>query len=135
MSKSELLAGLDIGSSQVCCVLGRRAEDSDVLEIVAGSRVPSRGVKGGVVINLHETANAVQQVVDQLAAFARVGVVEELPGLVGGGQRADHIEEGAAHEDRIGAGPSRFEARLFQPGEDEFVKAALGGRDSILLVR
>lgn len=87
MSKTEIFTGLDIGSSQVCCVIGRRAEDSGVLEILGGAKIPCRGVKGGVVINLHETSYAVQQVIEQAEEQAKETVRQIFLGL-----RGSHIE-------------------------------------------
>ncbi|OGS23110.1 MAG: cell division protein FtsA [Elusimicrobia bacterium RIFOXYB2_FULL_50_12] len=87
MVKSEILAGVDVGSSQVCCVVGRRGEDSNVIEVIAGARLPSRGVKGGVVINLHETAYAVQQVIEQVEEQSKETVRQLYLGM-----RGSHIE-------------------------------------------
>ena len=87
MVKSEILAGVDVGSSQVCCVVGRRGEDSNVMEVIAGARLPCRGVKGGVVINLHETAYAVQQVIEQVEEQSKETVRQLYLGM-----RGSHIE-------------------------------------------
>jgi len=87
MSRQEILTGIDIGSSQVCCVIGRRSEDSNILEILGGAKLSCRGVKGGVVINLHETAYAVQQVVEKAEEQAKETVRQIFLGL-----RGSHIE-------------------------------------------
>jgi len=87
MAKSEIIAGLDIGSSQVCCVIGRISEDPRTLEVLGGARIPCRGVKGGVVINLSETSYAVQKVVEQAEEQARETVRQIYLGL-----RGSHIE-------------------------------------------
>ena len=72
MAKAEILTGLDIGSNQVCCVIGRRPEGSAVLEILGGAKLPCRGVKGGVVINLSETSYSVQKVIEQAEENFRI---------------------------------------------------------------
>lgn len=87
MAKTEIIAGLDIGSSQVCCVIGRRSEENGALEILSGARVPCRGVKGGVVINLSETSYAVQKAVEQAEEAAHETVRQICLGL-----RGNHIE-------------------------------------------
>ena len=55
-----------------------------------------------------------QQAVDQRAAFVGVAVDEKLPRLLGGGQRADHVQIDAAHEHRVGAEGGRSNAQLLQ---------------------
>lgn len=87
MSKSEILAGLDIGSSQVCCVVGRRSDETRVLEVLGAAKLPCRGVKGGVVINLHETSYAVQHVIEQVEEQINDTVRHVYLGL-----RGNHIE-------------------------------------------
>src|SRR3989339_974819 len=87
MAKTEIIAGLDIGSSQICCVIGRRSEETGALEILSGARIPCRGVKGGVVINLSETSYAVQKVVEQAEEQAKETVRQIYLGL-----RGNHIE-------------------------------------------
>jgi cell division protein FtsA len=87
MPRTEIITGLDIGSSQVCCVIGRHSEDSEVLEILGGAKLSCRGVKGGVVINLHETSYAVQQVIEKAEEQAKETVRQIFLGL-----RGSHIE-------------------------------------------
>jgi cell division protein FtsA len=87
MAKTEIIAGLDIGSSQICCVIGRRSEETGALEILSGAKLPSRGVKGGVVINLSETSFAVQKVIEQAEEQAQETVKQIYLGL-----RGNHIE-------------------------------------------
>lgn len=66
MPKSDVIAGVDVGSAQICCVVARRSEKTGEFEIAGGFRVPCRGVKGGVVINLQDTSHAVQKAIEQL---------------------------------------------------------------------
>jgi cell division protein FtsA len=87
MSRQEIITGLDIGSSQICCVIGRCPEGSNVLEILGGAKLPCRGVKGGVVINLSETAYSVQQVIEKAEEQAKETVRQVFLGL-----RGSHIE-------------------------------------------
>jgi cell division protein FtsA len=88
MSRDEIVTGVDIGSSQVCCVIGRRLEEqAGMLEILGGAKLPCRGVKGGVVINLHETAYSVQQVIEKAEEQANETVRQIYLGL-----RGSHIE-------------------------------------------
>ncbi|MCA6070787.1 MAG: cell division protein FtsA [Endomicrobium sp.] len=59
MSKKLLVAGLDIGSNQVCCVAGVCDEDVRTVKILGAVSVPCDGIKAGAVINIQEAALAV----------------------------------------------------------------------------
>ena len=69
-----------------------------------------------------------QQTVDQEPAFVlRVRVLDELPGLFRGGQRADHIQIGAPDKHRVGA-EGGLDAQRGQLGQDKLVNLAFRGR-------
>ena len=62
MAKQVLIAGLDIGSNQVCCVAGARDEDARLVKILGAAAVPcSDGIKAGAVINIHEASRAIER--------------------------------------------------------------------------
>ena len=48
---SNLIVGLDIGTSKVVCIVGKY-NDKHELEIVALGSYPSSGLKRGIVVNL-----------------------------------------------------------------------------------
>ncbi|MFH1367529.1 MAG: cell division protein FtsA [Elusimicrobiota bacterium] len=87
MSRDEIITGVDIGSGQVCCVVGRRKEEDGTVEVLGGAKIPCRGVKGGVVINLHETTYAVQQVIEKVEEQVQETVKQIYLGV-----RGSHIE-------------------------------------------
>ena len=70
MAKHDVIAGLDMGSGRVNCLLGT-AESDGRIRVLGGSSVPCRGLKGGVVINLVETSSAVTQAVEEAEASAK----------------------------------------------------------------
>ncbi len=43
MAKSEIIAGLDIGSSQICCAIGRLSEETGTLEVLSGAKTAVQG--------------------------------------------------------------------------------------------
>ena len=92
MSKGQVLAGIDIGSNQVCCVLGKIYEETGELEILSGSRLPCKGVKGGVVISIQETSYAIGKVVEAAEEQAKETAQNICLGL-----RGNHIESMNAH--------------------------------------
>ena len=89
MAKQNIITALDVGSAQVTAVVAKLSDDGETLEAVGGSRRPCKGLKGGVVINIDETARAVTQVVEE---------AEEMAGLSGAtksviiGVRGAHIQ-------------------------------------------
>lgn len=87
MSREEIFTGVDIGSSQVSCVVGRRKDEDGSVEVLGGARIPCKGVKGGVVINLHETTYAVEQVIQKVEEQ-----VQETVRQIYLGVRGSHIE-------------------------------------------
>ncbi len=89
MAKPEIVTSLDVGSGQVVCVVARRDPETEALEVIGGARRACKGLKGGVVINIDETARAVARVVEE---------AEEMAGLSGAvrnvliGVRGSHIQ-------------------------------------------
>lgn len=72
MSKSDIVAGVDIGSAQVACVIGRRDAQTGQIEVLSGSRTACPGgLKGGVVININETARAVTRICEEAEDAAK----------------------------------------------------------------
>ncbi|MBI3549481.1 MAG: cell division protein FtsA [Elusimicrobia bacterium] len=74
MPKPEIIAGLDMGSGRVTCVIGQADPDSGTVTALAGSTVACRGIKGGVVLNIAETARAIQHAVEQAEELAKQDV-------------------------------------------------------------
>ncbi len=87
MSKPEILAGLDIGGGQLACTIGRRMPDQDHVEVIAATRQNCRGLKGGVVINIDETALSITQVVEAAEEMAKETVRDLIVGI-----RGSHIQ-------------------------------------------
>ncbi|MFC1500845.1 cell division protein FtsA [Elusimicrobiota bacterium] len=92
MIKGQLLAGIDVGSSQVVCVLGRVSEETGKLEIIAGSKIPSKGLKGGVVINIQEASYAIGKAVELVEEQAKEPTDQICIAL-----RGNHLESLNAH--------------------------------------
>ena len=57
----ELVVGLDIGTTKICCVVGEVFDDR--IEIIGVGTVPSLGLKKGVVVNIESTVNSIRQAV------------------------------------------------------------------------
>ncbi len=87
MSKPEIIAGVDIGSGQVVCVIGRRPPEQDQVEIIAATRQNCRGLKGGVVINIDETALAIGRAVEAAEEMSKETIHDLIVGI-----RGSHIQ-------------------------------------------
>lgn len=55
----ELVVGLDIGTTKICCVVGEVTEQNT--EIIGVGIVPSQGLKKGIVVNIESTVNSIKQ--------------------------------------------------------------------------
>lgn len=66
--RGEIIAGLDIGTTKVCCVVGEAFEDS--IDIIGTGIVPSLGMKKGVVVNIESTVKSIREAVRQAEEMA-----------------------------------------------------------------
>lgn len=76
-----------MGSSRVTCVIAERDDEHNKIRILAGASVPCKGLKGGVVVNIEETARAVEHAMDAAESKANEVVGEVYLGL-----RGSHIQ-------------------------------------------
>ncbi|MFA6004751.1 MAG: cell division protein FtsA, partial [Elusimicrobiota bacterium] len=74
MAKPDVIAGLDMGSGRVTCLLGAPEPEAGRMRILGGASVACRGINGGVVVNIQETKSAVSQAVEEAEAAAGVTV-------------------------------------------------------------
>lgn len=59
---SNIVVGLDIGTSKVVCIVGKKNDDG-VLEVISLGSYPSSGLKKGVVVNIEATTDAIKKAV------------------------------------------------------------------------
>lgn len=57
----ELVVGLDIGTTKVCCVVGEIIDGR--IDIIGVGTAPSQGLKKGVVVNIESTVNSIKRAV------------------------------------------------------------------------
>ncbi len=57
----ELIVGLDIGTTKICCVVAETLGDK--LEIIGVGTAPSLGLKKGVVVNIESTVGSIREAV------------------------------------------------------------------------
>lgn len=92
MAKTNLIAGLDIGSGKITCVAAAHDFETNTLKVLAGRSVPCRGLKGGMVSDIRETSAAVTHVLG--------GIERECNQEIGSlyvGVRGAHLESFSNH--------------------------------------
>ncbi|MBI5210750.1 MAG: cell division protein FtsA [Elusimicrobia bacterium] len=78
MIKKDVVAGLDLGSGKVTCLIGSPDGQERRMRVLGGATVPCRGINGGVVVNIEETARAITRAVEDAEACAGRPIVTEL---------------------------------------------------------
>jgi cell division protein FtsA len=79
---NEHVAAIDIGTTKIVAIIGRKNE-AGKLEIQAMGKAESKGVKRGVVLNIEETVNAIQETVDEVQKISAVKLSEVYVGIAG----------------------------------------------------
>ncbi len=80
--KSNIVVGLDIGTSKVCAVVGEMTEQG--IEIIGVGSHPSQGLRKGVVINIESTVHAVKKAVAEAELMAGCEILTVVTGIAGG---------------------------------------------------
>lgn len=79
---SELVVGLDIGTTKIAAIVGRRNEFGKV-EILGIGKTESLGVNRGVVVNIEQTVASIKTAVAIAADKANVDIGEVIVGIAG----------------------------------------------------
>jgi cell division protein FtsA len=79
---SELVVGLDIGTTKIAAIVGRKNEFGKV-EILGIGRSESLGVNRGVVVNIEQTVASIKTAVALAADKANVDIGEVVVGIAG----------------------------------------------------
>ncbi len=77
----DLVVGLDIGTTKVCCIVGEVFEDA--VNIIGIGTAPSVGLKKGVVVNIESTVKSIRQAVKQAEESAGCDLREVYVGIAG----------------------------------------------------
>lgn len=82
MLNSDLIVGLDIGTTKIAVLVGVRNEHNKI-EILGVGRAPSMGVRRGVVANIEETVKAIRAAVDEAEKKSNVEIKSVHVGIAG----------------------------------------------------
>ncbi len=79
----DIVAGLDVGTTKVCCVIAKR-DGGPAVEILGTGLAPSLGSKRGMVVNIESTVQSIVEAVREAEQMAGVEVGEVNVGIAGG---------------------------------------------------
>ncbi|MDA8326815.1 MAG: cell division protein FtsA [Nitrospiraceae bacterium] len=80
--KGRYIAGIDLGSTKVCLMVGRVGRGG--VEIVGAASVASQGLRKGVVVDIDETANSINLAVKEVRSASGVDIRAAYVGISGG---------------------------------------------------
>jgi cell division protein FtsA len=78
-----IVAGLDVGTTKVCCVIAKR-DGGPAVEILGTGLAPSLGSKRGMVVNIESTVQSIVESVREAEQMAGVEVGDVNVGIAGG---------------------------------------------------
>ncbi|MBF0136354.1 MAG: cell division protein FtsA [Magnetococcus sp. DMHC-1] len=86
-----LIIGLDIGTTKICCIVADQQQDGR-LDIIGIGTHPSRGLRKGVVIDIDSTVESMRMAVEEAEMMAGVEINMVYTGIAG-----SHIKSGNSH--------------------------------------
>lgn len=81
MGESEIIAGLDLGTTKVCAIVAEQTEDG--IDVIGIGAVPSKGLRKGVVVNIESTVQAIRGAIEQAENMAGVEIGTVFAGIAG----------------------------------------------------
>ncbi len=82
MEHSEIIVGLDIGTTKIACIVGRKNEHGK-LEILGYGKSDSIGVSRGVVSNIEKTVDSIKEAVEEAQRNSNVEIKVVNVGIAG----------------------------------------------------
>jgi len=81
--ESNLVIGLDIGTTKVCAIVGE-VNSHDEIDIIGIGTHPSYGLKRGVVVNIDDTVQSIKNAVEEAEHMAGCEIRTVFAGIAGG---------------------------------------------------
>lgn len=82
MEYSDIVVGLDIGTTKICAIVGMRTEHGKI-EVLGMGKAESSGVSRGVVTNIEKTINGIKAAIEEASAKANCDITEVVVGIAG----------------------------------------------------
>lgn len=80
-SKSDLLVGLDIGTTKICAVVGEATPEG--VDVVGIGTSPSTGLRKGVVVNIDQTVQSIKKALEEAELMAGCEIRSVYAGIAG----------------------------------------------------
>lgn len=77
-----VIAGLDIGTTKVCCIIGEIGAEGQV-DVIGIGMSPSKGMRKGVVVNIESTVEAIGKAVEEAELMAGAKISSVFVGITG----------------------------------------------------
>lgn len=81
MAKSDLIVGLDIGTTKICAVVGELTPDG--VDVVGIGTSPSNGLRKGVVTNIEQTVQSIKKALEEAELMAGCDIRSVYAGIAG----------------------------------------------------
>ena len=79
INNSEIIVGLDIGTTKVSIIIGRRNQYNKI-EILGNGKSVSSGVSRGIVSNIDKTVESIKQALDEVEKKNNLSIKEVFVG-------------------------------------------------------
>jgi len=86
-SETDIIVGLDIGTSKICALVATRGDYKNELNILGLGITESKGVARGFINNVEHTVRSIKEVVSQAEQQSGVKIEEVVVGIAG-----DHVD-------------------------------------------
>jgi cell division protein FtsA len=91
METEKIVVGLDIGTTKICAIVGRKNEFGK-LEVLGMGKAESEGVIKGIVVNIDKTVMAIEKAIKEASDMAGINI-----GVVNVGIAGQHIRSSIHH--------------------------------------
>jgi cell division protein FtsA len=95
MEHEKIVVGLDIGTTKICAIVGRKNEFGK-LEVLGMGKAESEGVIKGIVVNIDKTVMAIEKAVKEASDMSGIDV-----GVVNVGIAGQHIRSSIHHNSML----------------------------------
>ncbi|MCF8284808.1 MAG: cell division protein FtsA [Sphingobacteriales bacterium] len=82
MENSDIVVGLDIGTTKICAIVGMRTEHGKI-EVLGMGKAESAGVSRGVVTNIEKTIKGIKSAIEEAALKSNCDISEVVVGIAG----------------------------------------------------
>src|SRR5438552_15673023 len=96
--KGEIVVGLDIGTTKICCIVGEITPTG--IDVIGIGTHPSRGLRKGVVINIEATVASIRRAVEEAELMAGAEISSVYAGIAGGHIRGFNSQGVVAVKDK-----------------------------------